>query len=159
MHAARGGRGVLGRTVTVRMHAQACAHPVQRFVVAMCANASWAMLDVAAARPVWRVQDGELSAYTCGALHPDGNFFAAGGAAGGLRLFDVRAAPLMSISAEQGVQGAVRSIAFNENGYWAALACDEGVQVRPVHAPACMCPRAPPPQPLPRPCRSGTCAR
>lgn len=108
---------------------QACTHPVNRFVVAMCGNAFWTMLDVETGKPVWKVQDKELTEYLCGAMHPDGNFFAAGGTTGGLRLFDVRSSPLMSISQEQGVAGSVRSVLFNENGYWAALACDEGVQV------------------------------
>jgi WD40 repeat protein len=93
------------------------------------------MLDVEAGRPVWKVQDSELTEYLCGAMHPDGNFFACGGTTGGLRLFDVRSSPLMTINSESGgsgstgVVGSVRSVSFNENGYWAALACDEGVQV------------------------------
>lgn len=96
----------------------------------MCANEFWTMLDVESGRQVWTVQDTELQEYLCGAMHPDGNFFACGGGSGGLRLFDVRANSLMSINTEAGVVGAVRSVSFNENGYWAALACDEGVQVR-----------------------------
>lgn len=104
-------------------------HPVARFVVALSSAATWAMLDVAAGRVAFSGRDPSLPAYTCGAMHPDGNFFAAGGTEGGVRLFDTRKAadPLAKID---GVEGAVRGLSFNENGYWAAVACDSGVQVR-----------------------------
>lgn len=105
-----------------------CVHPVARFVVALSSAATWAMLDVAAGRVAFSGRDPSLPAYTCGAMHPDGNFFAAGGTEGGVRLFDTRKAadPLAKID---GVEGAVRGLSFNENGYWAAVACDSGVQI------------------------------
>lgn len=113
---------------------QLCVHPVARFVVALSSRAEWAMLDVAAGRVAFSARDPDLPAYACGAMHPDGNFFAAGGTEGGVRLFDTRrvAEPLAKIDA---VDGAVHSLSFNENGYWAAVACDSGVQVRPLPPP------------------------
>eukprot|EP00892_Ulva_mutabilis_P001038 jgi/Ulvmu1/10935/UM007_0114.1 len=105
-----------------------CVHPVERFVVALSSAASWAMLDVQAGRVAFAARDAELPGYTCGAMHPDGNFFAACGTEGGVRLFDTRQA-VAPLSKMEGVQGAVRSISFNENGYWAAVASDAGVQL------------------------------
>jgi WD40 repeat protein len=47
---------------------------------------------------------------------------------GGLRLFDVKTSKVV-IDISDGVEGTVRSVTFNENGFWTALACDSGVQV------------------------------
>jgi hypothetical protein len=68
------------------------------------------------------------AAFLSAAVHPDGNFFAAGGDVGGLHVFGVKdGAALMTIS--DGVPGGVLGVAFNENGFWVALACATAVQV------------------------------
>ena len=103
-------------------------HPVTRFAVALSSAAVWAMLDVVGGRVAFSGRDAELPGYASGAMHPDGNFFAAGGTEGGVRLYDTRK-PAEALAKIDGTEGAVRSLSFNENGYWVAVSCDAGVQV------------------------------
>ena len=73
--------------------------------------------------------DSGVGSFPSLAVHPDGNFFAAGGDAGGLFVYTTKTADrIMTIS--DGVPGGVRDVAFNENGIWVALACATSVQVR-----------------------------
>jgi hypothetical protein len=106
-----------------------CMHPVRSLAVAVAADASWQMLDVDAERTVWNVRTEAAGSFLSAAVHPDGNFFAAGGEAGSLHVYDVKTAEaLMTIS--NGVAGGVSDVSFNENGFWVALACGTGVQAR-----------------------------
>jgi pre-mRNA-processing factor 19 len=105
-----------------------CMHPVASLAVAAASDASWQLLDLERRRKLWDVRLEESGSFLSAAVHPDGNFFAAGGSTGGLVVVDVKTSnPLMSIS--EGVAGEVLDVAFNENGFWVGLACATGVQV------------------------------
>ena len=131
-----GAWGARGETVGTFAAAvtRVAMHPVRSLAVAAAADATWQLLDLEARRPLWDVRLEAAGALHAAAVHPDGNFFAAAGDAGGLVVVDIKTAgTLMSVS--EGVQGAVRDVAFNENGFWVGLACASGVQVRPPAPP------------------------
>lgn len=110
--------------------AAVAAHPVDTLAISAASDATWQLLDLPAARRVAGGGAPAAGAFLSAAIHPDGNFFAAGGEHGGLYVYSVKTAEaLMTIS--EGVAGGVRGVAFNENGFWVALACATSVQVRP----------------------------
>ena len=65
---------------------------------------------------------------TSGAFHPDGELFAAGGADGKIRIFNVK---LGVVAAAFDSTGPIQSLAFSENGIWLAVAVrgDTNIQI------------------------------
>lgn len=67
--------------------------------------------------------------YLCGAIHPDGAFLGVGDSLGTLRIFDTKTNSVITKLSDD-KDGEVTAVAFNENGYWAAIAKGTAVQVR-----------------------------
>jgi pre-mRNA-processing factor 19 len=108
--------------------ARVCMHPVPSLAVAVAADASWQLLDLERRQTLWNVSLQGSGSFLSAAVHPDGNFFAAGGTTGGLVVVDVKTSNLL-MSISEGVAGEVLDVAFNENGFWVGVACATGVQV------------------------------
>lgn len=87
-------------------------------------DGSWSLYDVSTGADLKRVS-GSVSLQTAN-FHPDGLIFAAGGADGQVRLYDVKSCTLATALAGQHA-GPIAAFAFAENGFQCASAEQSGV--------------------------------
>jgi pre-mRNA-processing factor 19 len=108
-----------------------CVHPSGNYLVAVGGEA-WGFLDAVGGGRYLQGQghaqsgvESSASAFTTGALHPDGVILGTGSAGGALRIWDLRTAENAHTLAGHSA-GAMLSLAFSQNGFLAASGAADG---------------------------------
>lgn len=116
-------------------------HPGGHYFVTAGADKAWAFCDLATATCLKKVTEDMPEGYTCARFHPDGMILGTGAGDGVVRIFEVRGQT--KAATFEGHAGPVRSIAFSENGYYAATASAEAVKLWDLRKLKCFSTLAP----------------
>ncbi|KXZ54344.1 hypothetical protein GPECTOR_5g426 [Gonium pectorale] len=104
-------------------------HPSRRYFVTASSDASWAFYDTASLTCLRQVgaDEGPGEPYTCLQFHPDGLILGTGTEGKAIRIWEVKSQK--PVAACEGHAGAIRFLAFSENGYHMASASDDCVKL------------------------------
>ena len=98
-------------------------HATGDFAVSASTDGSWALLDLEQSAPVVRCAAGAAEGgYTCASFHPDGLILGTG-TDKLVRVWELKSQA--NAATLEGHTGAVRSLAFSENGYYLATGADD----------------------------------
>ncbi|PNH07333.1 U-box domain-containing protein 72 [Tetrabaena socialis] len=105
------------------------AHPSRRYFVTASADASWAFYDVESLTCLRQLgaDEGPGEPYTCLQFHPDGLILGTGTEGKAIRIWEVK--QQKAVAACEGHAGAIRCLAFSENGYHLASVSDDCVKL------------------------------
>ncbi|KAI9820951.1 MAG: hypothetical protein M1832_003423 [Thelocarpon impressellum] len=94
-------------------------HPSGEMLASVGVDKSYVFYDLANLKPITQIITD--SALTTAAFHPDGHLFAAGSAAGQIKVFEVKSG---TNAANFACPARVKAFAFSENGTWLAAVSD-----------------------------------
>jgi len=101
-------------------------HPCGDYCVTASADRTWALLDIKQGKAISQVADPSVQApFSCVQFHPDGIIFGVGSSDSVVRIYDIKLQK--QVATLTGHSGTVTSVAFSENGYYAASSDDTGV--------------------------------
>ena len=119
-----------------------CVHPSKKYILSADRRASWNVIDVEQGEVSASKDDDETGvSYYYARLHPDGALFGCAGvkneSTGCVRLWDLRSQQVAATFTD-GIQGAVNTLSFSENGYHLATADSNQVQMWDLRKLACI---------------------
>lgn len=104
------------------------AHPSWRYFVTASQDGSWCFYDLESTTCLKQVVDEQnREAYTCIQFHPDGLIMGAGTEKKLVRIWEVK--QQKNVAEFAGHEGAVKALAFSENGFHLATAASDGIKL------------------------------
>lgn len=100
-------------------------HPTGKYICTSSADGSWTFTDIETGKSLLQIEEGSAAGgYSAISVHPDGLLCGVAGKNGTIQVYDIRKSSV--VATLPGHNDAVNSLAFSENGYYAASGGADG---------------------------------